>query len=51
VNVTGLIAWAFDHFDSRAGDPHLPTHGDQQQGANRARRQVALARRLADARK
>ncbi len=26
VNVTGLIATAFDHFDSRAGDPHLNTH-------------------------
>jgi len=26
VNVTGLIATAFDHFDSRAGDPHLHTH-------------------------
>ena len=24
--VTGLIATAFDHFDSRAGDPHLHTH-------------------------
>ena len=23
---TGLIATAFDHFDSRAGDPHLHTH-------------------------
>lgn len=26
VDVTGLIATAFDHFDSRAGDPHLQTH-------------------------
>jgi conjugative relaxase-like TrwC/TraI family protein len=26
VNVTGLVATAFDHFDSRAGDPHLHTH-------------------------
>lgn len=26
VDVTGLIAMAFDHFDSRAGDPHLHTH-------------------------
>lgn len=26
VNVRGLIATAFDHFDSRAGDPHLHTH-------------------------
>ncbi|MEN8602901.1 MobF family relaxase [Microbacterium rhizosphaerae] len=26
VAVTGLIATAFDHFDSRAGDPHLHTH-------------------------
>ncbi|NOJ61643.1 MobF family relaxase [Arthrobacter sp. 260] len=26
VNVTGLVAAAFDHFDSRAGDPHLHTH-------------------------
>ena len=26
VEVTGLIATAFDHFDSRAGDPHLHTH-------------------------
>ena len=26
VSVTGLIATAFDHFDSRAGDPHLHTH-------------------------
>jgi conjugative relaxase-like TrwC/TraI family protein len=26
VGVTGLIATAFDHFDSRAGDPHLHTH-------------------------
>ena len=25
-DVTGLIATAFDHFDSRAGDPHLHTH-------------------------
>ena len=25
-NVAGLIATAFDHFDSRAGDPHLHTH-------------------------
>ncbi|MDO5678270.1 MAG: MobF family relaxase [Propionibacteriaceae bacterium] len=26
VAVEGLIATAFDHFDSRAGDPHLHTH-------------------------
>ncbi|WP_411720073.1 MobF family relaxase [Mycetocola sp.] len=26
VGVTGIIATAFDHFDSRAGDPHLHTH-------------------------
>ncbi|RLP69088.1 conjugal transfer protein [Mycetocola manganoxydans] len=26
VEVTGLIATAFDHFDSRASDPHLHTH-------------------------
>ncbi len=26
MEVTGLIATAFDHFDSRAGDPHLHTH-------------------------
>ncbi|WP_446686071.1 MobF family relaxase [Microbacterium arthrosphaerae] len=26
VGVHGLIATAFDHFDSRAGDPHLHTH-------------------------
>jgi conjugative relaxase-like TrwC/TraI family protein len=26
VGVAGLIATAFDHFDSRAGDPHLHTH-------------------------
>jgi hypothetical protein len=26
VDVTGLIATAFEHFDSRAGDPHLHTH-------------------------
>ena len=26
VDVTGLIATAFDHFDSRAGDPDLHTH-------------------------
>ncbi|MWB99427.1 MobF family relaxase [Agromyces seonyuensis] len=26
VEVVGLIAAAFDHFDSRAGDPHLHTH-------------------------
>ncbi len=26
VAVTGLIATTFDHFDSRAGDPHLHTH-------------------------
>lgn len=26
VSVNGLIATAFDHFDSRAGDPHLHTH-------------------------
>ena len=26
VQVEGLIATAFDHFDSRAGDPHLHTH-------------------------
>jgi conjugative relaxase-like TrwC/TraI family protein len=26
VGVCGLIATAFDHFDSRAGDPHLHTH-------------------------
>ncbi|WP_246853296.1 MobF family relaxase [Naasia sp. SYSU D00948] len=26
VEVTGLIAAAFDHYDSRAGDPHLHTH-------------------------
>lgn len=24
--MTGLAATAFDHFDSRAGDPHLHTH-------------------------
>lgn len=26
MDVTGLVATAFDHFDSRAGDPHLHTH-------------------------
>ncbi|PAK94916.1 conjugal transfer protein [Brevibacterium casei] len=26
VDVTGLVATAFDHFDSRASDPHLHTH-------------------------
>lgn len=26
VDVTGFVATAFDHFDSRAGDPHLHTH-------------------------
>lgn len=26
VPVLGLVATAFDHFDSRAGDPHLHTH-------------------------
>ena len=26
VNTTGLIAAAFDHRDSRAGDPNLHTH-------------------------
>lgn len=26
VDVTGLIATAFDHYDSRAGDPNLHTH-------------------------
>lgn len=26
MDVTGLIATAFDHFNSRAGDPHLHTH-------------------------
>ncbi|WP_249353644.1 MobF family relaxase [Microbacterium sp. 2FI] len=26
VDVTGVVATAFDHFDSRAGDPHLHTH-------------------------
>lgn len=26
VSVRGIIATAFDHFDSRAGDPHLHTH-------------------------
>nr|BFF10421.1 hypothetical protein GCM10025699_17240 [Microbacterium flavescens] len=26
VSVKGIIATAFDHFDSRAGDPHLHTH-------------------------
>ena len=26
VDVHGLIATAFDHYDSRAGDPHLHTH-------------------------
>ncbi|HKU11126.1 MAG TPA: MobF family relaxase [Sinomonas sp.] len=26
VEVAGLIAAAFDHYDSRAGDPHLHTH-------------------------
>ncbi|KFI81041.1 relaxase domain-containing protein [Bifidobacterium psychraerophilum] len=26
VDVTGMIATAFDHFDSRAGDPHLRMH-------------------------
>ncbi|WP_062389920.1 MobF family relaxase [Demequina iriomotensis] len=26
LDVTGLIATAFDHFDSRASDPHLHTH-------------------------
>ncbi|MDR1189156.1 MAG: relaxase domain-containing protein [Bifidobacteriaceae bacterium] len=25
-DVTGLVAAAFDHYDSRAGDPHLHTH-------------------------
>ncbi|MCC5782026.1 conjugal transfer protein [Kocuria sp. CCUG 69068] len=26
VDVAGLVATAFDHFDSRSGDPHLHTH-------------------------
>ena len=26
VDVRGLIATAFEHYDSRAGDPHLHTH-------------------------
>ena len=26
INTTGLVAVAFDHFDSRAGDPNLHTH-------------------------
>ena len=26
MEVTGQIAAAFDHFDSRSGDPHLHTH-------------------------
>ena len=26
VDVTGVVATAFDHYDSRAGDPHLHTH-------------------------
>ncbi|WP_218837196.1 MobF family relaxase [Cutibacterium avidum] len=26
VDVTGIIATAYDHYDSRAGDPHLHTH-------------------------
>ncbi|QPE05961.1 relaxase domain-containing protein [Microbacterium schleiferi] len=26
VDVTGLVATTFDHYDSRAGDPHLHTH-------------------------
>lgn len=26
VDVMGLVATAFDHYDSRAGDPHLHTH-------------------------
>src|SRR5699024_6130554 len=26
VDVTGVIATAFDHYDSRSGDPHLHTH-------------------------
>ena len=26
VDVAGLVATAFDHYDSRAGDPHLHTH-------------------------
>lgn len=26
VGVAGIVATAFDHFDSRAGDPHLHTH-------------------------
>lgn len=26
VDLTGVVATAFDHFDSRAGDPHLHTH-------------------------
>jgi conjugative relaxase-like TrwC/TraI family protein len=26
VDVKGMVATAFDHFDSRAGDPHLHTH-------------------------
>ena len=26
VDVTGIIAAAYDHYDSRAGDPHLHTH-------------------------
>ncbi|HIZ36588.1 MAG TPA: relaxase domain-containing protein [Candidatus Ruania gallistercoris] len=26
VDVTGVIATAFEHYDSRAGDPHLHTH-------------------------
>ena len=52
VDVTGLIATAFDHFDSRAGDPP-PPHARrlQQQGEDRTRRQVALARRQTNARR
>ena len=26
IDVTGHIATAYDHYDSRAGDPHLHTH-------------------------
>jgi hypothetical protein len=47
VNVRGLVATAFTHRDSRAGDPDLHTHVAVANKVQNARRTVAIDRRTA----
>jgi hypothetical protein len=50
VNVTGLVAAAFTHRDSRAGDPDLHTHTSRWRTRCRPGRSVAVDRRAGAAR-